>query len=103
MGMESKQTRLGNLILKPNAAGGPATGPNLEQPPFISNLLDVFPEGFSGKRYKTRPTFTINIGGTPRTYLLLHEDYPFESAIEIPYTESGSEHYIWIIYGSGGK
>jgi hypothetical protein len=95
--MEAKETRLGKLILNPNPPPPPGvtvTGPVLSQPYFPIPL----PDPFSAERYNTRPTFTIDIGGT-RTYFLLHEDYPFESAFEISY----NGQHIWIIYGSGGK
>jgi hypothetical protein len=94
MAMESLATRLGRLILNPNLPPEdvPVGGNTLIKPRFRLQL----PENFSAERHRERPPWV-----KPD-----YPDYDFESAVEIPYDidpSDGKRHFIWIIYGSGGK
>jgi hypothetical protein len=88
---QEKRQRMGALILDPKSSPA-ATGDQLNHPDFP--LDDVLRPNFSAKRHKMRPP-------------VVHPDYPFESALEIRYDIPNEnpprDHFIWIIYGSGGK
>jgi hypothetical protein len=89
----AKRQILAALVFDPNSPRAPATGDRLDKPRHFP-LDEVLPINLTAVRHNRRPPW-------------VKDDYPFESALEITYDVPNEhpprDHFIWIIYGSGGK